>query len=434
MGSSKSKAAESSPTMTEPPIKNSRVHCVMDPRSPSAEINRTPIQVCGFVPKNVTDAKTECPVAFVDPRSPTVGIMRTPMRDIIRETVGSYARRLGSLFQNETEGKVPKKTASDGVNGFKGEEVASTNPLLTPLKHCTFDSMAEHANLLVTPVTPPLQSVNDSSPFVLLQHPQFEVELETEEMSLEEAEEARESPFDKRLSLSLLTCHEGATSSQIFADVHCDGTSSPTPSTEQDLPGYGYDHSYAIPTITVTTESPLATEEPTDADCSPAQVIHQKSKEAEETVSSLPSSPPLSDQQTVLILTEPQSCTSIHCPILEARRSPSTVVLKPQWLGKGFGATAQRARGVQGHSGKGSSSALAMKVAVKNIANENMGPSGKRIQTGTEGRSPLQVLKETNSPRIQRRQRKLKVSTPDRQRLGEMDQRMLSVSFDKENR
>ncbi|XP_068615004.1 cell division cycle-associated protein 3-like [Brachionichthys hirsutus] len=419
MGSFKSKEAESSPAMPQPAIKNNRVSRLMDPRSPSTEVDRTPIQVNGLVPKAVADAKAECPGAFTDPRSPTFGVTRTPVRDIIRATVGSYARRLGLLFHNEAEGKVPQKD-------FKGEELASTDSLQPPLKQCSLDSEAEQANLLVTPVMPPLQSVADASPFVLLQQPQFEVELETEDLSLEEAEEAKESPLHKRLSLSLITCREGATSSQVYAEVHYDGASSPVPSPGKDLPGDGVDHSYALPLITLKTES----DEPTVADCSPAQV----SEEAEHAASTLPSAPTLSDQLNVLRLAEPRPDTSIHRPFLEAGRSPSTVVLKPQWLGKGFGATGQRARGVQGYGGRGSSSALA--VAVKNMANEKVEPPVRRIQTGThnEGRSPLQILRETNSPRIQRPQKKLKVSTPDRQRLGQMDLRTLSVSFDKENR
>ncbi len=299
------------------------------------------------------------------------------------------------LFHNEIEGKdpeAPQKGFSDAVEEevCKSEELASTEPLLTPQPSHTFGSMAEHANLLVTPVMPAPRSVGDSSPFVLLDEPQVEVEIEAEaDISLEEAEEARESPLHKRLSMSLITCHEGATSSQIFAEVHRDSTSSQVPSGEVEPLGGGVDHSYAVPSVTVEPESPA--EPPLPAD-SPAQVSPAQSEEAEQMPSSegteepvkessLPSAAAPSEPPTVPSPEQPQLCTGIRCPTFDSK-SPSQVVFKPQWLGKGFGATGLRARGVQGHGGKGGSSPLAVRVAVKNATNENKGQSGKRKQKG----------------------------------------------------
>lgn len=426
----------SAPIKPEPAIKNSRVSDLIDPRSPSTGIDRTPIQV-GLV------SKTECPLPFIDPRSPTIGISRTPVREVMRATVGSFTRRLGMLLHNETESKAPEappKCFNDAVEEevFKGEELTSTEPLLTPQPSHTYGSLAEHANLLVTPVQPPLQSVGDTSPFVLLDKPQVEVELETEaDISLEEAEEAKESPLHKRLSMSLITYHEGETSSQIFAEVHCDSISSPVPNAEEEPLGDGVDHSYAIPFITVEPESPVEPSLPTDSDGSPAQVSPAQSKESEPSSEetkelveepSLPSAP---EPPAVPSPDQPRLSTGIRCPTFDSK-SPSQVVFKPQWLGKGFGATGPRARGVQG--GKGGSSPLAVRVAVKKVTNENKRQSGKLKQKGTEGRSPLQILKGTNSPRDQRPQMKLKVSTPDKQRLGQMDHRVLAVCLDKENR
>ncbi|KAE8288977.1 hypothetical protein D5F01_LYC12855 [Larimichthys crocea] len=402
MGSSESKIC--APIKPEPAIKSIRVNHLVDPRSPSTGIDRTPIQVGGLGLKAVV----ECPLAFTDPRSPTVGISRTPAREVMRATVGSFARRLGMLFHNEIEGKAPEapqKHLSDAVEEeFKGEELASTEPLLTPQPYRNFGSLAELSNLLDTPVLPPLQNMGSSSPFVFLDEPQVQVEVETEaEISLEEAEEAKESPLHKRLSMSLITCHEGATSSQIFAEVHRDSTSSPVPGVGVEPLEDCVDHSYALPSITVEPESPA---EPLSTDPEPPTVPSPE---------------------------QPQAAPGIRCPTFDPK-SPSQVVFKPQWLGKGFGATGLRARGVQGHVGKGGSSPLAVRVACKNATNENKGLSGKRKQKGTtEGRSPLQILK-TNSPRDQLSQTKLKVSTPDKQRLGQMDRRVLAVSLDKENR
>ncbi|XP_034730160.1 cell division cycle-associated protein 3 [Etheostoma cragini] len=424
MGSSESKMVVSAPIKPEPAIKNSRVSDLIDPRSPSTGVVRTPIQLGGPV------SKTECPLAFTDPRSPTVGVCRTPIREVMRATVGSFAHRLSMLLHNEAEGKVPKapqKFSNDAVEEevSQCEELASTEPLLPPQSSHTFGSMAEHAYLLATPVQTPLQSVGDSSPFVLLEKPQVDVDIETEtDITLEEAEEAKESPLHKRLSMSLITCHEGATSSQIFAEVHSDSTSSPVQSVEVEQLGDGVDHSYALPSVTVEPESPVEPSLPSDLDSSHVQSEEAKSSSevtkgrVEE--SSLPSP-----------LEQPQLSAGIRCPTFDSK-SPSQVVFKPQWLGKGFGATQPRARRVQ--AGKGGSSPLAVHVAVKKATMEINGQSGKLKQKGIEGRSPLQILKGTNSPRGQRSQMKLKMSTPDKQRLGPMDRRMQAVSLDKENR
>ncbi|KAM4735469.1 cell division cycle-associated protein 3 isoform 1-T3 [Anableps anableps] len=415
MGTSESKMAVSADTKPEPAIKKMHVSHLIDPRSPSTGIDRTPIQVCGKESSTVAAVKRECPVALNDPRSPTIGITRTPVREIMRATVGSFARRLGILFHNEAEGKVPKgpqKHFTDPVEVLGDEELASTEPLLSPSRANDFNSLAEHSNLLAIPVQAPQQFVGNSSPFELLWDPQVEVEIEAEaEVSLEEAEEARETPLHKRLSMSLITCHEGTTSSQVFAEIHRESPAVSEPNVEKDQRGDGVDHAYALPSVTVQPESSTNSPEA------------EKQPSVQEPESPLPPS----EQPAVPSPEQLPVCTGIRCPTFDTK-SPSQLEFKPQWLGKGFGATGLRSRGVQGN--KGSSSPLAIRVAVKNMSNENKGQSGKLKPKGTEGRSPLQILKETNSPRDQRSQTKLKVS---KQRLGQMDRRVLAVSLDKEN-
>lgn len=350
------------------------------------------------------------------------------------------------LFHNDTESKAstaPQQLFSDAVEEeeeevSRSDELASTEPLLTPQSSQPFSSLAVHARLLTTPVQAPLHSLGDSSPFVLLDEHQVEVDVVAEaEISLEEAEEATESPLHKRLSMSLITCHEGATSSQIFAEVHRDGTT-PVPSVEGETPKSGVDHSYALPSIAVEPESPIEPSPAADLEESSVQISPAQTREAEKLPSFeeskdlvkesyLPSASASSEPPTVSGPEQPQLCTGIRCPTFDSK-SPSQVVFKPQWLGKGFGATGLRARAVQGHNGKGSSSPLALHVAIKNVTNENKGQSGKLKQKGvwtvcsflflisrwrcfvltsfvsflgTEGRSPLQILKETNSPRGQ---------------------------------
>ena len=96
-------------------------------------------------------------------------------------TVGSLARRLGMLFHNEADGKAtegPQKGFSDAVEeNLGGEELASTVPLLASQLPHNFGSLAAHASLLATPVLPPVQSMSNLSPFVLLEEPQVDVEI-----------------------------------------------------------------------------------------------------------------------------------------------------------------------------------------------------------------------------------------------------------------
>lgn len=290
--------------------------------------------------------------------------------------VDSLARRLGILFHSEAGGeftKPPQKGVCDAVEEetLGGEEQTATEPLLTPRPPRTCSSLAEHANLLATPVLERPHVSGDSSPYVILEQPQVEVELETAaDVSLEEAEEAKESPLHKRLSLSLITCHDGAPSSQIFAEVHRDITSSPVSAAGVEPIKSDVDHCYALPLITVQPESDLQPPVVEPSSC-PAEVLSAEPQHTKETSSSEESQKPVKENPP----------TTIRCPTVDPR-SPSQVVFKPQWLGKDFGASALRVRGVQGNSGKRTSSPLAVCVTNRNASNENKSQSGKLKQKG----------------------------------------------------
>ncbi|XP_029959015.1 cell division cycle-associated protein 3 [Salarias fasciatus] len=444
MGSSESKMTVHEEKKAEPAVKKTQISHLIDPRSPSAGIDRTPIQF-GNVSKISAEVKNECPPTLIDPRSPSTGITRTPVREVMRATVGSFARRLGMIFHLEDNAKAAdgsQKCTSEPVDEkevIRGEELAPTEPLLTAQLPDSYGSLTERAELPGPAVTPRVQRVDD---VVIVEEPQVEVEIETEaDINLDDAEEAKESPLHKRLSMSLIAYHEGETSSNIFVEVHRENTSSPELSVDVELLGDGVDHCYALPSVAVEPEYPAGPSVTTDAPAhvspvQPEEAPKPSSSEVAEEPRSEPS--PLSETSpseppAVSTPEPPQVCTGIRCPSFDSK-SPSQVVFKPQWLGKGFGATGLRAKGVQGHRGKGGSSPLAVRVGVKNTTNENKGHSGKLKQKGTEGRSPLQILKETNSLRDQRTQMKLKVSTPDTKRPGQTDRRVLAVSLDKENR
>lgn len=439
MGSSESKlAAVASETKSELPFKPARVNQLIDPRSPSVGIDRTPIQVSD-AGKGSAEVKTVRPVAVMDPRSPSVGISRTPVREVMRATVGTFARRLGMLFHSDAENKVQQQSLNAEVeDDSKVEEMASTEPLLTPQPSDILGSLDTHATMLDTPLPPPPQ--NAASPFVFLEEPQLEVELETEpNLSYEEAEEARETPLHKRLSLSLIACHEGATSVQVYDDVN-NGSFQTIERGDADSEVFSKaDHSYAIPCITI--QSPMEPSIPVKVDDAPISKISIQSEEVATSVSDK-----TKVAEAVTVPAVPLSSTSsnkaqkdapsprpqhIRCPTFDPK-SPSQVVFKPQWLGKGFGGAGMRVK-AQGNAVKGGSSPLALQVAVKKVTNENKGLAGKAKSKGNEGRSPLQILKETNSPRAQHAQMKM-ASTPEKRRSAPSERRVLTVAVDKENR
>ncbi|XP_031432203.1 cell division cycle-associated protein 3 isoform X2 [Clupea harengus] len=449
MGSSESKIATVSTPKPDPNlrIKNLRVAQLVDPRSPSTDIDRTPIQMAGAVSKTRVEELAGSSIPC-DPRSPTHGISRTPLKDSVSGTVSSFARRLGMLFLNESSvdeaAPLPQVTFTKHSD-LPVEELGFTEPLLTP--YTTQDS--DNGECITIPsILTPSQGYGSmvSSPFVLI----GEVEVQAD-LSLEEAEDAllaaSSPPLKRELSLSLLTCHDGVHPSQVCENE--DGPLAPPP-TEVTPSEQGHeDHLYALPIVSVEPVPPVSLLPVVDSAPEP-EVFEAPVEEPEVAVTEVavteepeplpqrPSTPKTSCAPTLPTATlQPEAPTTpahtgIRCPSFDTK-SPSQVVFKPQWLGLGFGATGVKPRGLQGR-GKGGSSPLASR---KPAESENKGLSVKPKQRGkalaSDGRSPLQVLRETNSPRENSSQMKLKISTPDRQRLGQLDRRTLIQSLNKEN-
>uniref|UniRef100_A0A673U4U9 Cell division cycle associated 3 n=1 Tax=Suricata suricatta TaxID=37032 RepID=A0A673U4U9_SURSU len=99
-------SAKSSPvTPARPPPHNKLLARVADPRSPSAGILRTPIQVeSSPQPALPAEEQLEGPneVQDSDPRSPTLGIARTPMKTSSGEPPSPLAKQLNEVFETET--------------------------------------------------------------------------------------------------------------------------------------------------------------------------------------------------------------------------------------------------------------------------------------------------------------------------------------------
>lgn len=100
MGSAKSVPV----TPARPPPHNKHLARVADPRSPSAGILRTPIQVESSPQPNLpAEKQLESPnqAQDSDPRSPTLGIARTPMKTSSGEPPSPLVKQLSEVLETE---------------------------------------------------------------------------------------------------------------------------------------------------------------------------------------------------------------------------------------------------------------------------------------------------------------------------------------------
>lgn len=308
-------------------------------------------------------------------------------------TVGSFARCLDMLLHGDSVelvapvpfNKFPNLNVEE-EEAVVEEELGSSEPVLSPQPSQVSGDMIQPSPQSVTSHTLLIQS-----PFVLVGEAQIEVKAD---FTLEEAEEAEESSLHKRLSMSLITCQDGVAPSPTFAEVHYDSPASRLPeNAAAELHKDEPDHAYAlpsftsdpaqpltpmaepsIPTVTDFTEVTVATEMPKVEVPTPVEEPVMPVKQESPVVPSTTTTGPSVSQQ------QPQA-TGIRCPTFDTK-SPSQVVFKPQWLGKGFGATGVRVRG-RGGKGGSSSSPLSVQVGNKNAPNENKGQSVKPKQRGT---------------------------------------------------
>ncbi|NWH82665.1 CDCA3 protein, partial [Piaya cayana] len=75
---------------------------VSDPRSPSAGILRTPIEVLSSPAGSPAPGPAAAAAPERDPRSPTPGISRTPMRSESSDSVDCLVKQLSEAFSSET--------------------------------------------------------------------------------------------------------------------------------------------------------------------------------------------------------------------------------------------------------------------------------------------------------------------------------------------
>ncbi|KAI6049677.1 cell division cycle-associated protein 3 isoform X1 [Marmota monax] len=106
MGSAKSVPV----TPARAPPHNKHLARVADPRSPSAGIQRTPIQVESSPQSSLpAGEQLKCPKQALDsdPRSPTLGIARTPMKTSSADPQSPVMRELSEVFESEASKSDP---------------------------------------------------------------------------------------------------------------------------------------------------------------------------------------------------------------------------------------------------------------------------------------------------------------------------------------
>nr|XP_012615895.1 cell division cycle-associated protein 3 isoform X2 [Microcebus murinus] len=130
MGSAKSVPV----TPAGPPPHNKHLARVADPRSPSAGILRTPIQVeSSPQPSLPAGEQLEGPklAQDSDPRSPTLGIARTPMKTSNGDPPSPLVKQLGEVFETEaSESNLPPESVLP-LEVFSKEE--AKQPTETPV-------------------------------------------------------------------------------------------------------------------------------------------------------------------------------------------------------------------------------------------------------------------------------------------------------------
>ncbi|XP_073451699.1 cell division cycle-associated protein 3 isoform X2 [Aquarana catesbeiana] len=166
-------AAESRGQVTPSrPIINRHLSRVTDPRSPTAGIMRTPIEV-GDSPKRTIMCEqgeeeeveeveeVEESTEIADPRSPTHGIVRTPLRPSLHDSLNFLAKQLSEVFVSEDSGIAGGPAADVDSPAPSSEEQAvddqASIPSSSRVEETAVESPVFQAEVPAEPTPPPAE-------------------------------------------------------------------------------------------------------------------------------------------------------------------------------------------------------------------------------------------------------------------------------------
>lgn len=133
MGATDSKMQQVTPSR---PLRNRHLSNVIDPRSPSVGIPRTPIEVGESPQCSRVEVQEEEPEPSVinDPRSPTQGIARTPLRPSLHASLNLLAKQLSEVFVTEDSGIQSSPEANNEAPAEAPEVQPASEALPPPAK------------------------------------------------------------------------------------------------------------------------------------------------------------------------------------------------------------------------------------------------------------------------------------------------------------
>ncbi|XP_073540963.1 cell division cycle-associated protein 3 [Phyllobates terribilis] len=162
MGTADSREQQVTPSR---PLRNLHLLRVIDPRSPSAWIPRTPIEVVESPQSShhvmAPEEETAEPSRISDPRSPTQGIARTPLRPSLHASLDLLAKQLSEVFVSEDSGIEGSPEANKEAPAESPDDQPASDALPPPVEE---EKDLEPAEEPVTSPEPPPPAVLQQKP------------------------------------------------------------------------------------------------------------------------------------------------------------------------------------------------------------------------------------------------------------------------------